>query len=198
MSNSPTFFRRVAPAVLVGTAAVAVVGLFDPALGGQSDAAPLASAPLTPSQGSARSGGSNAAGGSTAGGSTSGTSGSGGSTQSQGAQSQGAQGGGTQSQGTSGSGGGSCDNAQEVVGDSINTRWGPVQVAALVAGGQLCQVYAVDAPHNDGHSASITRQVIPYLDQQATQMGISFDGVSGATYTSEGYRQSLQTIVDQL
>lgn len=186
MSNSPTFFRRVAPAVLVGTAAVAVVGLFDPALGGQSDAAPLASAPLTPSQGSARSGGSNATG----------TSGSGGST-AQGTQSQGTQGGGTQSQGTQG-GGSNCDNAQEVVGDSITTRWGPVQVAALVAGGQLCQVYAVDAPHNDGHSASITRQVIPYLDQQATQMGTSFDGVSGATYTSEGYRQSLQTIVDQL
>ncbi len=186
MSNSPTFFRRVAPAVLIGTAAVAVVGLFDPALGGSSDAAPLASAPLSnaPMSTTQRSTGGGSNGPDTTSGSPDTTSG----TTSQDTSSQG-----TQSQAATG-----CDAAQEVVGDSINTRWGPVQVAALVADGQICQVYAIDAPHNDGHSARITEQVVPYLDEVATQVGTSFDSVSGATYTSEGYRDSLQSILDQM
>jgi len=188
MSNSATFFRRIAPAVLIGTGAVAVVGLFDPALGGQSDALPLAAAPT--GQAAGRSGG-----GSTAG---QGTPAQGGQSGANGSASNSGSGSNNTSGGNSGSNGGGCDNAQEVVGDSINTRWGPVQVAALVANGQLCQVYAVDAPHGDGHSASISRQVIPYLDQSATQSGINFDAVSGATYTSDGYRQSLQTILDQM
>jgi uncharacterized protein with FMN-binding domain len=38
---------------------------------------------------------------------------------------------------------------------------------------------------------------IPYLDAQAAQQGVSFDGFSGATYTTEAYRQSMQSILDQ-
>jgi uncharacterized protein with FMN-binding domain len=184
MSNSPRFFRRVAPAVLIGTAAVAVVALFDPALGGSSDAAPLASAPLgqQPSTTQRSTGGAS----------------SGQDTQSQDIQPQDTQPQSAPSQDTQSQTATSCDAAQEVVGDSINTRWGPVQVAARVADGQLCQVYAIDAPHNDGHSARITQQVVPYLDEVATQVGTSFDAVSGATYTSEGYRDSLQSILDQI
>ena len=44
----------------------------------------------------------------------------------------------------------------------------------------------------------INSYAIPQLDAQASQQGVNFDGVSGATYTTDGYRQSLQAIVDSL
>ena len=178
MSGSASFVRRVAPAVLIGTAAVAVVGLFDPALGRESDPAPLAAGPSSQESASGRAGEASerptVEASPTAEPQPDPTS---------------------QAGGQAASG---CDNATEIVGDSIDTRWGPVQVAATVADGALCQVYAVDFPYGDDHSARISDQVIPYLDEVATQLGTEFDSVSGATYTCEGYRDSLQSIVDQL
>lgn len=193
MSGSPTFFRRVAPAVLVGTAAVAAVALFDPALGGDSGGNGALAAGLGQSSSQGGSGGSEASG-QTGGQSTTGT-GQGRSNQDTNTATPTPD---ATSSPDSTNTASSCDTAQEVIGDSVNTRWGPVQVAALVADGQICQVYAIDAPHNDGHSARITEQVVPYLDEVATQVGTSFDSVSGATYTTEAYRDSLQSILDQM
>jgi len=180
MSGSPTFFRRVAPAVLVGTAAVTLVGLFDPVFGSRDDdlAAAPASATSPQSTTSDRSSRKDI------------------SSPTEPAQSDPTQA--AQSDQSTQGAAASCDSGQEVMGDSISTRWGPVQVAATVAGGQLCQVYAVEYPYGDPKSAHISDQVIPYLDEAATQLGADFDAVSGATYTSEGYRDSVQSIIDQL
>lgn len=68
----------------------------------------------------------------------------------------------------------------------------------MVDGTTVCKVYATDWPQNDGRSVQINAYAVPILDQQATDQGINFDGVSGATYTTEGYRQSLQSILDNL
>jgi uncharacterized protein with FMN-binding domain len=91
-----------------------------------------------------------------------------------------------------------CDSGQAVTGQSVMTRWGPVQVAGTVASGTLCEAHAVVWPSGDGRSIQINDYAIPQLDAQAAQSGTQFDGVSGATYTSEGYRQSLQSILDSL
>jgi uncharacterized protein with FMN-binding domain len=91
-----------------------------------------------------------------------------------------------------------CDTGQAVTGESVMTRWGPVQVAGPVANGKLCEAHAVVWPSGDGRSIQINDYAIPQLDAQAAQSGTQFDGVSGATYTSEGYRQSLQSILDSL
>jgi uncharacterized protein with FMN-binding domain len=91
-----------------------------------------------------------------------------------------------------------CANGQAVTGQSVMTRWGPVQVAGTVADGKLCEAHAVVWPSGDGRSIQINDYAIPQLDAQAAQSGTQFDGVSGATYTSEGYRQSLQSILDSL
>jgi uncharacterized protein with FMN-binding domain len=91
-----------------------------------------------------------------------------------------------------------CDNGQAVTGQSVMTRWGPVQVAGTVSNGKLCEVHAVVWPSGDGRSIQINDYAIPQLDAQAAQSGTQFDGVSGATYTTEGYRQSLQSILDSL
>jgi uncharacterized protein with FMN-binding domain len=92
-----------------------------------------------------------------------------------------------------------CDNGDEVTGDSVMTQWGPVQVSATVAGGQVCEVHAVAWPSNDGKSQMINSYAIPQLDQMATaSSGTQLDYVSGATYTSNAYAQSLQSILDAL
>lgn len=91
-----------------------------------------------------------------------------------------------------------CDNGDQVTGDAVMTQWGPVQVSATVAGGQVCEVHAIDWPADDRKSQMINSYAIPLLDVAASQSGIQFDYVSGATYTSQAYGASLQSILDAL
>lgn len=92
-----------------------------------------------------------------------------------------------------------CAATIGVTGAAADTPWGPVQVAAEVAAdGTLCDVSAVVYPNRDRKSASINAYAIPVLDAAATAEGIRFDAVSGATYTSEAYRDSLQALLDSL
>jgi uncharacterized protein with FMN-binding domain len=91
-----------------------------------------------------------------------------------------------------------CSTAESATGRAVMTEWGPVQVQVEFApDGSVCSVQAVAYPDNDPKSARINARAIPYLDQQASQVGTAFDSVSGATYTSEAYRESLQSILDQ-
>lgn len=91
-----------------------------------------------------------------------------------------------------------CDAGTAVTGPSVMTRWGPVQVAATIADGQVCEVHAVAWPSGDGRSIAINDYAIPVLDASASRVGTKLDAVSGATYTSEGYRESLQQLLDSL
>ena len=91
-----------------------------------------------------------------------------------------------------------CSDTTSVTGDPAMTRWGPVQVQMeFAADGTVCAVQAIAYPENDRKSAQINSMAIPYLDAQAAQVGVEFDSVSGATYTSEAYRDSMQSILDQ-
>ena len=173
--------RRLAPAGALGGLAVVIVGVADPALAGHSDATATGTADQTATA-SVQSG-----------------------TATQpdtiAPQQQAPQQEAPQQDTSSGSDAGTtttCDNAQEVTGQSVMTRWGPVQVAATIADGQLCEVHAVVWPTGDGRSVQINNYAIPQLDALASQQGTQFDYISGATYTSEGYRESLQSILDSM
>ena len=96
------------------------------------------------------------------------------------------------------SGSASCAHGQQVTGDVIDTRWGPVQVAGTVVDGKLCEAHAVVWPDGDGRSIQINNYAVPQLDAQAAHGAQLVDGVSGATYTSQGYYNSLQSILDRL
>ena len=77
----------------------------------------------------------------------------------------------------------------------------PNAVVATVDGTSVCEVHAVQWPDGDGRSAQISSYAIPQLDSSATayfQDGTQFQYVSGATYTSDGYVQSIQSILDKL
>jgi uncharacterized protein with FMN-binding domain len=91
-----------------------------------------------------------------------------------------------------------CANGTAITGSVIDTRYGPVQLQATVASGAICDVTPLVQPSGDGRTNYISQQVFPYLDKQAVKVGIKFQAVSGATYTSEGYRSALQSILDQM
>ena len=78
------------------------------------------------------------------------------------------------------------------------TPWGPVRVQMeLASDGTVCSVKAIAYPDSDRKSSQINARAIPILDSQAAQQGVEFDALSGATYTSEAYRESMQSILDQ-
>lgn len=91
-----------------------------------------------------------------------------------------------------------CDTVGAVAGPGVMTPWGAVQVAATIADGQVCEVHAVAWPSRDRRSSNINAYAIPQLDAMASQAGTAFDTVSGATYTSEAYRGSLQSLLDSM
>jgi len=85
-----------------------------------------------------------------------------------------------------------------VTGDAAQTQYGAVQVRLTVAGGKITRAEAVQAPKG-GVSDQKTQLAVPRLNQEAVAAGSAdIDAVSGATYTSTGYRQSLQSALDQV
>ncbi|MFH8661509.1 FMN-binding protein [Streptomyces afghaniensis] len=88
-------------------------------------------------------------------------------------------------------------NAQTLTGDVAQTQYGPVQVRITVAGGKITKAEAVQAPKG-GRSDQITSSSVPRLNQAAVAAGnAEIDAVSGATYTSAGYKKSLQSALDK-
>lgn len=84
-----------------------------------------------------------------------------------------------------------------VTGDSVQTRWGPVQVKITLKDGRLTEVEAVVYPTENPRDQEINSYAIPRLRSEAlTAQSADIDTVSGATYTSDGYRQSLQSALD--
>ncbi|MFJ9782913.1 FMN-binding protein [Amycolatopsis sp. NPDC101161] len=83
-------------------------------------------------------------------------------------------------------------------GDAADTRYGPVQVRITVAGGRITDAQAIEYPQESGRDVRINSAAVPELNQEALQaQSAQIDTVSGATYTSEGYQQSLQSAIDQ-
>ena len=85
-----------------------------------------------------------------------------------------------------------------VVGPLISTRYGPVQVRVTVRGGNVTDVQAVQLP-TGGQSGQIADYAVPVLRREAlAAQGGPIDAVSGASYTSQGYSDSLQGALDQI
>jgi uncharacterized protein with FMN-binding domain len=96
-----------------------------------------------------------------------------------------------------GSGTGAGPGTQVLTGDAARTQYGPVQVRVTVSGGRITDVETLQAPRG-GRSDQVTADAVPRLDRAAVAAGSAdIDAVSGATYTSAGYRQSLQSALDR-
>ncbi|MGW2746390.1 FMN-binding protein [Streptomyces sp. NPDC001450] len=92
---------------------------------------------------------------------------------------------------------GSTSGKKTVTGDTVQTRWGPVRVRVTIKSGKLTNVTAVSYPKDNPRDQEINGYALPQLRREAlAAQSAQIDTVSGATYTSEGYRQSLQSALD--
>ncbi|MGA5130894.1 FMN-binding protein [Streptomyces olivoreticuli] len=83
-------------------------------------------------------------------------------------------------------------------GDPVDTRYGTVQVAATLARGRLTAVKVLQVPSDNGRDQEIASYAVPRLTQEALgAQSARIDAVSGASYTSQGYAQSLQSALDK-
>lgn len=104
--------------------------------------------------------------------------------------------GGTAAGGTAADGTTSSSGSTTATGPEVDTRYGPVQVSVTVVNGQVTDVTALELP-SGGRSGQISREAEPILhDEALSAQSASIDGVSGATYTSLAYEQSLQAALD--
>ncbi|WP_069761384.1 FMN-binding protein [Streptomyces sp. LUP47B] len=93
--------------------------------------------------------------------------------------------------------GSAATGTKTVTGDTVQTRWGPVQVRITIKDGKLTEVTAVTYPTDNPRDQEINSYALPRLRTEALQaQSAQIDTVSGATYTSDGYRQSLQSALD--
>lgn len=82
------------------------------------------------------------------------------------------------------------------VGKPVTHPYGTVQVAVTIADGKITGT-AVSAP-TDGNSGAINSGAVPKLKAQALEsQSAEVDTVSGATYTSTSYSESLQAALDE-
>lgn len=83
-------------------------------------------------------------------------------------------------------------------GTTSSTRWGPVQVQITVADGQITDSQALQHPTGNSTDERINGYAIPLLDGEVlAAQDAQIDMVSGATVTSGGYLDSLQSALDQ-
>jgi uncharacterized protein with FMN-binding domain len=99
---------------------------------------------------------------------------------------------------TSGSGSAAGGSQGTVTGSAAQTQWGPVQVELTMDGDTITDVSVVQYPSGNGKDQEINAYALPILVQETLDAQDSdIDMVSGATVTSVGYQQSLQSALDQ-
>ncbi|MEU7875883.1 FMN-binding protein [Dactylosporangium sp. NPDC049140] len=88
-------------------------------------------------------------------------------------------------------------NSLTVNGTTAHTRYGPVQVQVQITGGKITDVTTLQHPSGDRRNEQISSYALPQLRTEAlSAQNAHIDTVSGATYTSDGYIESLQAALD--
>jgi uncharacterized protein with FMN-binding domain len=82
-------------------------------------------------------------------------------------------------------------------GSVAQTRWGPVQVTITVSGGKITDVAVPTYPNGNHRDEEINAYALPILTQATlSAQSANIDTFSGATVTSDGYKESLQAALD--
>jgi len=83
-------------------------------------------------------------------------------------------------------------------GASANTVYGPVQVQITVSNGKITNAVALTYPTGSFRDQQINQQAIPYLIQETlAAQSANIQGVGGASYTSQGWVDSLQSALSK-
>jgi uncharacterized protein with FMN-binding domain len=92
----------------------------------------------------------------------------------------------------------SSSSDRTYTGQDVSYRYGDIEVAVTVDGGRIV---TVSVPQDDAfspYSQTVNSAAVPILVREAVAaQGINFDVVSGATYTSDAFAQSLQSALDK-
>lgn len=90
------------------------------------------------------------------------------------------------------------ESTRTVTGTVANTQYGPMQVQLTLAGQQITKVTVLQRTDTGAQSDEIDSFAIPKLTSETlAAQSARIDAVSGASYTSSGYIQSLQSALDQ-
>lgn len=83
-------------------------------------------------------------------------------------------------------------------GDVADAYYGPLQVQVAIANGKITDVQFLQYPNDRGESIEISNMAMPQLKQEAIHsQNAQVDIVSGATQTSQGFQQSLQSALEK-
>jgi uncharacterized protein with FMN-binding domain len=94
---------------------------------------------------------------------------------------------------------GPSSGTRTIDGPDVNTRYGDVQVRISITGTRLVDMQALRLPSDRARSARISQMAGPELRQEALQaQSAHIDAVSGASYTSAAYIESLQGALDKV
>jgi uncharacterized protein with FMN-binding domain len=88
---------------------------------------------------------------------------------------------------------GSAASGTVVKGTTVNTDKGPVQVQVTFQGQKITAVKMLQQPNHPQTTAAVPKLIAETLEAQSADI----DTVSGATITTEGYKESLQAAIDE-
>jgi uncharacterized protein with FMN-binding domain len=99
---------------------------------------------------------------------------------------------------TTKSGAGASTAARTITGSVATTQYGPMQVQLTLTGKKITKAAVVQQTNDGATSQQIDANAIPKLEQETlAAQSARVDAVSGASYTSSGYIQSLQNALDK-
>ena len=83
-------------------------------------------------------------------------------------------------------------------GDAIKFKYGTAQVEIVVSGGVITEVKALKLPTAGGYTKRVTTFFQTDIPARVVaDQGCKISNISGATYTSRAYSQSLQSAINQ-
>ncbi len=86
----------------------------------------------------------------------------------------------------------------QYTGQDFQTDYGDNQVKVIISGGRIVDVQALQLPFDRQRSAYISQVAGPLLHDEALKtQSAQIDTISGATFTSDAYAQSLQSALDR-
>jgi uncharacterized protein with FMN-binding domain len=87
--------------------------------------------------------------------------------------------------------------ARTYPGSVVQTRRGPVQVSIVIIDRRIADIAVPISPTDSDRSRDLNARALPLLREQALEaQSADIDSVSGATITSDAYRESLQAAID--
>jgi uncharacterized protein with FMN-binding domain len=88
---------------------------------------------------------------------------------------------------------------RSALGHAVSYPYGELQVKVTEQGSRITDVSVTRLSVPDPQSGSIDQIAVPQLRQEVlAAQGLNINGVSGASYTSQAYAQSVQSALDKL